>query len=97
MGHSFFKDPWEPFCAASRRVAFNVVTFICTAVKQTSARAWWSATPTVGQVKQKIVWYMVNEKIVAELTGKLGNFRKTWSPWAEYYFPNGLEDSLWTL
>lgn len=75
---------------------FRLITFNFTAVKQTLARAWWSATPTVEQVKHMLAWYMKNEKKAAKLTDKLGSLHKTWSPWVEYYLPNGLENILWT-
>lgn len=93
------KNPWEALLCRNpegcTKHQFNLATFL----QHTLARAWWSATPTEEQVKHKVARYMalVNEKIAAQLTDKLGSFRKTWSQWVEYYLPNGLEYPLWTL
>lgn len=50
---------------------FRLVTFILTAIKQTLAKEWESSIPTVYQVKAKMIWYMVNEKISAILNDKV--------------------------
>uniref|UniRef100_A0A803KB25 Reverse transcriptase domain-containing protein n=1 Tax=Xenopus tropicalis TaxID=8364 RepID=A0A803KB25_XENTR len=64
--------------------ARTLINQIFTAAKLTIAKAWKSPLLPIPQLKNKINWILVNEKLTSILTDRQEQFQKIWAPWLQY-------------
>lgn len=62
----------------------RLIAYVFTVAKIIIAKSWKSAVVPFNQLKYKLSWIMLNERMTATLTDKMQQFEKIWSPWIRY-------------
>ena len=62
----------------------RLLMFIFISAKITIARNWRAASLPLEQLKRKLSWLMLNERLTALIQDKLEIFHKVWDPWLAY-------------
>ena len=62
----------------------RLLTFIFISAKITIARNWRSAALPFEQLKGKLSWLMLNERLSALTQDKMKFFHQVWDPWIGY-------------
>lgn len=62
----------------------QLLTFIFVSTKIFRARKWMSAFTPFDQLKHKLSWLMINERLLAVLNNKMKEFEKVWGQWIRY-------------
>lgn len=62
----------------------RLITFIFISAKIIIAKSWKTAALPFAQLKHKLSWIMLNERMTAILQDKMQMYKKVWDPWVEY-------------
>lgn len=62
----------------------KLITYILLAARITIARHWRQSAIPLDQVKSKLNWIMINDKLTYILCNNTKKFNTVWDPWIDY-------------
>lgn len=65
--------------------SIKLIKYILLAARITMARHWKQSIIPLDQVKNKLNWIMINDKLTHILSNKVKKFIKIWDPWIDYF------------